>query len=253
MKIYLINLTKDTERLALMTEQLHGLGMPFERMEAIHGVNMPGWLRPYFLAADGSIASDLSKGEVGCYASHLAVMLRVIEVGEPALVLEDDIEIEPNLSRILGRLPLPEGWDIVRLSNHFRRGYVPVREIPDSRFSVVKFCRVPPSTGAYMISPAEAMKFLAWKGLRILPVDQDLRRVWDCRMETYGIHPRPVRPNIGESSIAAMDSRAIIARKHRKRLSEKLRDVLDSVMWLGPVAWLRAQLRLVPRDSKSAI
>lgn len=99
-----------------MTEQMEALSLTFHRIEAIPGTGMPTWLRPYFLNADGSIASDLRLGEVGCYASHLAVMLRVIQDGQPALVLEDDIEIEPDFPSALAALDkLPPNWDIIRL------------------------------------------------------------------------------------------------------------------------------------------
>jgi glycosyl transferase family 25 len=242
--IYLINLDRDGDRLALMTKQLSDLGLTFDRIRAIYGLDMQDWLHPYFLNAHGEVASDLRLGEVGCYASHLHVMLRVIQDKRPALVLEDDLEIEPDFPQVLEAISyLPTDWDIVRLSNHYRRGFIPLSGI-GGRYRIVKFCRVPPSTGAYLISPKGANKFLAWKGLRSLPVDQDLRHVWDCGMITYGVHPRPVRPDIGESSIAKIDSRAIVAGRRRKRLSDAIRDIRHSVDWLGPTAWARSMLGL---------
>lgn len=239
-KIYLINLDQDTERLSPMTQQLNRLHIAFERFPAIRGVDMPTWLRPYFLNADGSIASDLRIGEVGCYASHLAIMLRVIQDGQPALVLEDDIEIESDFTAVLSHLHLlPPNWDIVRLSNHYNRGFLSISDL-SGRYRVVKFCRVPASTGAYLISPRGANKFLAWKGLRTLPVDQDLRRTWDCNMTTYGIHPRPVRPNGGPSTIATMDGRAILGRRRLNGPLEMVRDIHHSIAWLGLAAWARS-------------
>lgn len=242
--VYLINLDKDTERLQLMTAQLDSLGLSFERVPAILGTDMPDWLRPYFLREDGSIASELRIGEVGCYASHLQVLLRIAYSHRPALVLEDDLRIQEDFPEILEAVEsLPAGWDIIRLSNNLKRGYLPVSAL-SQRYQTVKFHRVPPSTGAYLITPKGAHKFLAWKGARRLPIDQDLRRVWDCRLATYGIYPQPIQPDVCQSSIMAMGGRGTVARKRDRRIHRVIIDSWLNFQWLGPREWVRLKLHL---------
>lgn len=171
------------------------------------------------------------------------VMLRIASGKSPALVLEDDLKIQAEFPEILEAVDrIPAGRDIIRLSNHLKRGYVPVGAL-SAKYQTVKFHRVPPSTGAYMITPRGAHKFLAWKGARRLPVDQDLRRIWDCQLITYGIYPRPIQPDIGQSSIMAMDGRAHVRKRDRKIQ----RIVIDSWLnfqWLGPREWVRLKLHL---------
>ena len=242
-KIYLINLNRDTGRLALMTEQLNRLGLPFERFPAIHGVDMPEWLRPYFLSANGSIASDLRLGEVGCYASHLAVMARIAESNQPALILEDDLEFDSDFPEILRSIhALPKDWDIVRLSNPKRRT-VTVGRLCAGR-DVVKYSRIPTTTGACLVASAGARKFLDWKIRRDAPYDHDVRRVWDCGLTTYGVLPPSVRhPAGGKSTITAMDEtgpgRAFVK---TPSLAELLRQFAYTLRWLGPINYIRAKL-----------
>lgn len=241
--VYLINLRRDQGRLARMTAELSRLGLEFERIDAVHGLDMPEWLKPYFLNAEGQVASGLLPGEVGCYASHLLASAIVAHRGVPALVLEDDLQIPDDFPGLLRSFSsLPDGWDIVRLSNPHKRACFRVAELP-GRYSLVKFSRVPPSTGAYLLSPSGARKFLGWKRLRSLPVDQDLRRTWDCKLATYGVYPQPIIPDIGASTIDAMHVRP--RKKLRKMfgLEDHLARTVHEIRWIGPAAWLFSRVR----------
>lgn len=241
--VYLINLRRDRGRLARMTAELSRLGLEFERIDAVHGLNMPEWLKPYFLNAEGQVGSGLLPGEVGCYASHLLVASIVAHRGVPALVLEDDLEIPDDFPCLLRSFSsLPAGWDIVRLSNPHKRACFRVTGLSGC-YSLVKFSRVPPSTGAYMLSPSGGRKFLRWKRLRTLPVDQDLRRTWDCKLVTYGVHPQPIIADVGASTIDAMQARP------RKRLRkmfgprDHLARVVHQIQWVGLSAWLLSRVQ----------
>lgn len=103
MRTYVINLARSADRRASITAQLDRSGMDFELVEAIDGREfnledprllaaiepsfreMPGW-RPAFAA---------------CAMSHLDVYRRVVATGSRvALVLEDDVQIPPDLHAI---------------------------------------------------------------------------------------------------------------------------------------------------------
>ena len=239
---YLINLEKDRERLAATKAQLDALAMPFERVDAIHGTDMPEWIRPYFLDDRGKIASGLLPGEVGCYASHLLVLRRIAERDQPALVLEDDVEIAPDFPDVFNSLPtMPVGWEIIRLTNPYKRGYVRISSV-NTNYDVVKFVNVPPDTGAYFISPEGARKFLNWKGKRTQAVDQDLRRIWDHKLTTYGIHPRPILPGTGRSSIDGMSKRASGKTYRSRSVRDAISRIAFETRWLGFEVWARSLL-----------
>ncbi|MEQ1754249.1 MAG: glycosyltransferase family 25 protein [Micropepsaceae bacterium] len=246
--IHVINLRKDEERLSHVSQQLERLGLAFERVEAVHGLNLLEWLRPYFLDDNGAPGSGLLPGEIGCYASHLLVCAMVAERGQAAVVLEDDVGLAPDFGDLLETLSsLPAGWDIIRLSNPHKRRCVTVRRLSGT-YNLVKFTRVSPSTGAYLISPGGARKFLSWKLLRSLPVDQDLRRTWDCGLRTYGVSPRPVEPDVGTSTIDAMHQRS--RKKLRKMfgIRDYMLRTVHEISWLGFRHWLASRIYVGSRD-----
>lgn len=196
--VYLINLDTDKDRLEFMAEQLEALGIDFERFPAIRGTDLPEWLKPYFLDASGNIASRLTAGEVGCYASHMEIMGRVAAGGHPALVLEDDIQIKPEFTALVAEF-LDSGLscDILRISSYHERKN-PTRIVASfsNGYSIIKYMSVPNNTGAYLITPEGARKFLKWKTRRIAPIDRDLKRVWDVRLKTLAFCPPLVIHNV---------------------------------------------------------
>lgn len=128
MKIFVINLDKNIERLNKITSRLDGLGLPFERFPAILGralseeeksqvVNRFLWW-----CAGGRPVMD---GEIGCALSHLGVYRKMIADGlDMACIFEDDVILDERLSSQLARIA---EWvdvnssQVVLLSNYSRR------------------------------------------------------------------------------------------------------------------------------------
>ena len=251
--IFLINLDRDPDRLAFMAAAISRLGLTFERIPAVYGLEMPAWIKPYFLNARGEIASGLRRGEVGCYASHLVVARRMVEGQIPAaLVFEDDLELPEDFSALIvaALQHLPEGWDILRLSNPPKSPFVPLATLPGAR-ELALYARVPNNTGASLLSLSGAEKLLR-PGLRDLQIDEHLRRPWDLGLETYGIVPAPIRSNIFDTStIDAIQARGFgtegfFAKLARRRIPGP-RMILAYLRWqaahLGLIGWLHSGLR----------
>ena len=199
--VIVINLDRDVERMAHMRAQLDAAGLPFQRFSAIQGDKLLPDLSAYF-----SGCRTLSRGEIGCYASHLRIctMMAQGRLPSPLLVLEDDIAFQPDFTKTLRALlaALPAQWDIVRLSFPTKRSTLRVAPL-NARHDLVRYSHVPPSTGAYLLSQTGARKFLAER-TRELPIDQDLRRVWAWGLDTYGVSPPPVlNDRFGASTIDA--------------------------------------------------
>ena len=202
--VVLINLDRDADRLAHMRAQLDRLGMAFERFPAVRGADLPDYLRGFFpREEDGS--GFLSAGEIGCYASQLAVYQRIVERNEPTLVLEDDVALPDDLPALLDALlaALPQDWDMVRLSSTPKRAYVTLAELPGGR-ALVRYSISPGSNGAILVSPSGARKFLK-PVPRVLPIDQDNRRLWTFDLNLFGVAPPPIGGNVlPDSSIDAL-------------------------------------------------
>ncbi|MEQ1708643.1 MAG: glycosyltransferase family 25 protein [Terricaulis sp.] len=258
--IIVVNLDADVERMAHMRGQLDKTGLAYERFSAICGANVPARLQSYF-AKD----SLLSPGEIGCYASHLAVFQRVVasRLASPLLVLEDDVALPHDLPEQLNALlhALPERWDIVRLSSPTKRLTRPLANLRGG-YELVRYSNVPASTGAYLINISGARKLLELRP-RSLPIDQDLRRVWAWDLDTYGVAPPLIRPDVlGSSSIDEMSpiGRACIRRggdMRTQRLREGIARFRRGVRDFGLPRWLAVEAlgvaaRLTPRRTRAA-
>lgn len=210
--IIVINLDRDVERMAHMQAQLDRLSLAYERFPALRGDNVPSELARYF-----PFGVDLSPGEIGCYASHLAIMQRVArgEWSGPLLVLEDDVGLPADLPAVLDALAraLPAQWDIVRLSYHTKRVSRLLAPLGANRH-LVRYSQVPTTTGAYLISASGARKFLVERP-RYLPIDHDLKHVWEWDLDTYGVSPPPINHDVLDHSTIDALSPAGRARARR--------------------------------------
>lgn len=101
MNIYVINLAKNTERMASMDAQLKALGLEYERIEAVYGKALSKAERKAQFAAFRSYCASgyrLYDGEIGCALSHIAIYRKMVaENVSMALVLEDDVVLDGGL------------------------------------------------------------------------------------------------------------------------------------------------------------
>jgi glycosyl transferase family 25 len=82
--IQVINLEKRPDRLSLISANLHKAGLRFETQVAVDGQKF------------GLESKFLSKGEIGCFKSHVNCMRRQVEAGAQfSLILEDDAALSP--------------------------------------------------------------------------------------------------------------------------------------------------------------
>ena len=206
MRFFIINLDRATDRLAYMTAELQKRGFEPERIPACLGLDIPDDLKPYLLADGGTIPSAMNKGEIGCYASHLVAINRVLEedITEPVCIMEDDLRFEDNFAQLPEAMKhMPPDWEFLRVSNPTKAACSSLKDIPGLG-QVVKYWRVPNTAGAYILNQEGARKFLTYRTLRMRPIDEDFRRPWETGMVTYGILPSPTIANIFDSSIDAI-------------------------------------------------
>lgn len=202
MLVFVINLDRDKERMLRMVREAARVGISFERFVAVDGYRLEPELRAQFFAGDVPHEREMSAGEVGCYASHLRIhqILASDLDNDCALVLEDDVALADDLPRIIDAvLALKIDWDIIRLSNAPKCVVLPIAALGNGR-ELVRYWTVPNGTGAYLISRTGAIKFYEASAKRTLPIDEDLRRPWRSGLDTFGVVPPPVEPDVCETS-----------------------------------------------------
>ena len=122
--VFVINLKRSRERRDHTTKQLNDLGVPFQIIEAIDGVELSDQEirnnRDYGIYKSGCHSSYLRKEEIGCVLSHLKIFRKMIdEKIELACILEDDNDYSKEFKNLLidGNLNTSE-WDILYLGHH---------------------------------------------------------------------------------------------------------------------------------------
>lgn len=120
MRIFVINLERDAERLAFVAGQLESLGLAFERVSAVDAQGLSEEERRR--AVNGFVwrcatGRSVRPAEIGCALSHYGIYGRMTE---PVCILEDDVELQPGFLEALERVGEfidPERPQVVMLSD----------------------------------------------------------------------------------------------------------------------------------------
>jgi len=192
--IYVINLDRDTERMASIHANLVRIGLSYERLPAVMGKDVPDWEKLVDLSAYAwRNRLDMPRaGEVGCTLSHLKAMETFLKTDAPwCVILEDDVEVLPACAEVLRSLAEKDDWDLVKLFNFHSGLPVKKRALGSAHHLVVHLTRTT-SSAAYVVNRRAAETLL--KSMRPISeqVDHALDRPWETGLRTRGIRPMPV-------------------------------------------------------------
>lgn len=107
MRIFVINLDRNTERLASTDAELRRFGLAYERFPAVSGRDLTpaerkACYRPFRARCVSGVG--LGAGEIGCALSHVGVYRKMIRENVPvALVLEDDVKLSDAFPELLAK------------------------------------------------------------------------------------------------------------------------------------------------------
>jgi glycosyl transferase family 25 len=225
-KAFFINLDRDDKRRQEIEAEAYRVGLNADRFSAFLGLDIPKELMHYFNKAK----SNLSRGEIGCYASHLALCQRL--VADPNhdayAIFEDDVTFDDKILESISNISnLSVPWDRIHLTGHAKFSMIEVERIRD--FSIVKYSKIPTNGAGYIISKEGAKKFLKFRQIK-RALDHDFQRDWQFGMTTLGVYPKPVKQK--GHMISAIDT----VDPRRRTLSYKLLidtpfDILKSIYY----------------------
>lgn len=189
MKVFVINLDSNQERLASFSQQLGKLGVAYERFPAVDGRRLSKESRRRAFSAFRwwcAIGRPVVSAEIGCALSHLGVYRRMIEenIGL-ACVFEDDVILEPFLAEQLervGRFVDPQRAQVVLLTNYTRETCSTPEIRPAKRDT---------STEGYVLTQVAARRLLAANFPVRTPSDAWGRWVKMRRIELFHAYPSP--------------------------------------------------------------
>ena len=180
-----------SERRARMAEQLNAMGTPWSFFDAC--TSLPDDL-PYrperAMLMHGRV---LTKGELGCFASHREIWRSAAAADGPemTLVLEDDLLLNPVFFRNIERVAeeaRPYGY--LRLY-----AKVPAGARLEAAFldrHVARFSGRAYGTQAYFIRRDIAQRFLSRIREVVRPVDDEIDRFWAHGVPIRSVFPFPV-------------------------------------------------------------
>jgi GR25 family glycosyltransferase involved in LPS biosynthesis len=200
LRVVVISLAGSARRAEVKRRLDAAVDVPWSFFDACTG---PG-ARPY--DPERSIrrrGRHLTPSEVGCAASHLAVIEaagRNLDY-DWTLVLEDDVVLDPKFDfRGAARMCDDLGLDYLRL---YARLLAPLHTLAwiDQR-QLIRFRRSPMGSQAYLISRKGAALAAARTPRIEHPVDWEMDRFWHNGLANYALYPFPVIEFVGSSSVS---------------------------------------------------
>lgn len=236
--VYLINLDRSPDRLIQMQARLEALGLPYTRVPGVDGrahwdalqadMDIPRFER--------NVGRRIMAGEIGCYASHMAVWDRMIADDAPmALILEDDVVFHDDFCAAQAAAQAAaDHWDLLKLN--VIRAKQPVRKAQAGAWDLNAYIGPFTGMGAYMIKRdvAAKLRHAIWPPTR--PIDHELDRVFVHHIRHLGMEPFPSHvEDGGRSTITGASFDGVKKFKGFKRLPLHLLRLGNTLRKLGYV------------------
>lgn len=239
MKTFLINLDKDTVKLAALDRQLKSLGIIYERVPGIYGKGLSekarrAAFRPFRWWC--AVGRPIAPAEIGCALSHYGIYKRMLDEKIPcAFIFEDDVIVAPDFNEVLKAI---EGWidkdkpQVILFSNHGNIDF-------SRRSPVCKFDGGVSLYGTHSGTCAEsyclthaAAKALLWQNHpMITPCDNWGRWVKNRTIELYHAFPTTCSQNqvefgsstsMGRVSVAGLSSVRYVLHKFKRAMGKTI-------------------------------
>jgi len=126
-----------------------------------------------------NINNKMTKGEIGCYLSHIHMLKKALESKKQVLILEDDANIEVDtFQKIKALKDIPEDWDILSI------GYNYFEEFSINSFNKIKYLH---GTHAYLVNNKN---ITIEKINSLLPIDKPYDISLPIKLKTYIVKPK---------------------------------------------------------------
>jgi glycosyl transferase, family 25 len=205
--IYVINMAKDTARMASMAAQLGAQGLAFERVEAVAGRELSAEQRKahysdfWFRLLHGRTATP---NELGCTLSHHKAWKLMQDRGQEwAVFFEDDAALAPDFAARLKEFEAAtRNFDGVQFHS-FRVPDINVSAHDSYAFRVLRFSGPNASAIAYALRTSGVQTLLKHDRV-MMNADKWVwaRALWGLKM--CAIYPFPVTPHEAHSAVSTI-------------------------------------------------
>lgn len=190
--IYVIHIDSEIEREKFIKNQFEKLNIDFQFYPAVNAKQTPNHPLFYHYNAKKHFqrkGRTLSLGELGCFASHYSLWLECVDSNQPIIVLEDDVTILDNFKAIYFSLnSIIKDYDFLWLHKNYRDlQHVVIKNIEQG--AIVKFYKDYFCAQGYVITPDAAKRLLDYCEEWIYPVDDQMARFYENKIENLAIYP----------------------------------------------------------------
>jgi glycosyl transferase family 25 len=195
--VFVINLETSLERYQYAEQQLVALGIQPQRFNAVYGKNLtPDEIDACYDKAGNQryFRRSLSIGEIGCYLSHRGIWQMMLAQNiAMAIVLEDDIEVDPRLPTAISQIATLTGWDHIKLADDRNTPAYQKMRLADG-FELANFKKVPNLATGYAITLQGAEKLLKREKF-FRPIDIDLQFGHELDLQLFSLLPYVICPS----------------------------------------------------------
>ncbi len=191
MLVFVVSLERSMARREVVSASLRDASVTFEIARAVDGRAgehhaFPNYCERRMLERTGRM---LSVGEVGCFASHYRLWQVCAELGQPIVVLEDDIVVSPDFASVLALAGSEiDQHQLIRLFAVTERRHAVITELA-SPFRLIRYLKGPYGTQAYVLSPGGAKALLKSAAHWHAPVDRYLDSPWLHGLDIVAMKP----------------------------------------------------------------
>jgi glycosyl transferase family 25 len=200
--VVVVSMTSAHERRAAFAARARAATVPWRFFDACTG--LVDGLTYDSAAVERNKGRHLTKGEIGCYASHFSIWREMCERNiAQCIVLEDDVIADWAFIERLGALDL-DAHDIpyLRLYSKVPTFHQVVsRNFMQHSRSVVELVGHPYGTQAYAITRKGARAFLDVCATIKRPIDDQMDRSWEHGVRNLALFPAPVIEEFVSSGI----------------------------------------------------
>lgn len=227
MKIFVISLKTSLDRREKVKSQLMALNVKHQFFD---GISVDGY-ENHFDAYDEekyliNCGRKATLGEIGCYASHLELWIKCLEINEPIMIMEDDFYIDKEFPSVLGEVEkLINEYGFIRLQSESRGKKIKAKDL--GRFALYYYTKMPHSLMCYSISPDVAKVFIDSSKILTAPVDVMIKKIWEHKIPTFGLVPYMVRDH-EEGFITTIAGR----RKAKKSIWVMMLRLYTKFLWI---------------------
>jgi glycosyl transferase, family 25 len=225
--VRIISLEDSQDRRAAMCAQMEKLtGLEWSFFDAC--TTLPDFLSHDSTQARKLLRRDMSKGELGCFASHATLWHWFASscTHDFMIVLEDDVILDPvffqNIEQLMSALP---DVDYLRFYAKAPVPATPLKFLMGRH--IIRYTGVAFGTQAYIMRKAAAKKLLESITIVTRPIDDEMDRYWVHDVPNIGVFPFPVMEISSLSTIG--NSRRAIDRSWQAYVRWKTYRIINSV------------------------